>query len=65
MSEVNRVVASDIKSEVESGSTLLVCAYDDDAKFNSFHLQGAIALSEFKSKLSDLAKDTQLVFYCA
>jgi len=65
MSEINRVFASSIKARVESGATTLVCAYDDDAKFSSFHLEGAIPLSEFKIKIQDLAKDTHLVFYCA
>lgn len=65
MSEVNRVSASSIKAGVESGSTLLVCAYDNDEKFKSFHLEGAIPLSEFKVRHPLLAKDTHLVFYCA
>jgi hypothetical protein len=65
MSEVNRVTASSIKAGVESGSTLLICAYDDDAKFKSFHLEGAIPLSEFKVRLALLEKDAQIVFYCA
>lgn len=65
MSEVNRVSASSIKAGVESGSTLLVCAYENDSKFKSFHLEGAIPLSEFKVRLPSLAKDTHLVFYCA
>lgn len=65
MPEVNRVSASSIKKGVESGSTLLVCAYDDDAKFRSFHLEGAIPLSEFKVRVQGLAKDSHVVFYCA
>lgn len=65
MSEVSRVTASEIKSGVESSSITLVCAYDNDAKFSSFHLEGAIPLSQFKIRLPDLSKDTHLVFYCA
>ncbi len=65
MSGAIRVSASQIKASVEDGSTLLVCAYDDDSKFEKFHLEGAIALSEFKTKANDLDKATSLVFYCA
>jgi hypothetical protein len=65
MSEVKRVSASSIKAGVESGSTLLVCAYDNDTKFKSFHLEDAIPLSEFKVRLPLLEKDAPIVFYCA
>ena len=65
MSEVNRISASKIKVGVDTGTTLLICAYNSDEKFDSFHLDGAIPLSEFKVRLPDLAKDKQLVFYCA
>ena len=65
MSEVQRVSASSIKAGVESGSTLLVCAYEDDAKFKSFHLEGAIPLSEFKVRRPLMDKNVHIVFYCA
>lgn len=65
MAEVNRVQAADIRAGVVSGSTLLVCAYDNDEKFKKFNLDGAIPLSEFKVRVPDLVKDTKIVFYCA
>jgi len=64
MAEILRVSAEDIRSGVDEGSTLLVCAYDDDGKFQANHLDGAIALSEFKKRVSGLEKDTPIVFYC-
>lgn len=65
MEKANRVSASDIHEEVVSGTALLVCAYDDDSKFNSNNLEGAIPLSEFKVRVVDLKKDKKIVFYCA
>ena len=65
MSDVHRVHAADIRAGVVEGSTLLVCAYEDDAKFASYNLDGAIPLSEFKVRLADLARNTKIVFYCA
>jgi hypothetical protein len=50
---------------VQSGETLLVCAYDNDAKFRRLRLEGAISLSEFKSHFPSLPKDREIVFYCA
>ena len=46
-----------------AGKALLVCAYEDEAKFKMLQLEGAISLSEFKSKLPSLAKDQEIVFY--
>jgi rhodanese-related sulfurtransferase len=65
MSNVNRVSAHDIHEGVVSGTTLLVCAYDDDSKFRNNNLEGAIPLSEFKTRVVDLERDTKIVFYCA
>lgn len=65
MSDIERVSAVDIRPRVQSGEILLVCAYDSDEKFLKNHLEGAISLSDFKSRLPHLAKETPLVFYCA
>ena len=65
MANVDRVTAHDIHKEVVSGAALLVCAYDDDGKFQNNNLKGAIPLSEFKVRVLDLNKDKKIVFYCA
>ena len=65
MSQPVRISAEDTRQRVSSGSALLVCAYDDDEKFKNNHLQGAIALSEFKSKLPSISQDQEVIFYCA
>ena len=44
---------------------MLVCSYKDDEKFQALKLEGATAYSEFKSQLTSLGKDHDLVFYCA
>lgn len=61
--DVSRLAASVVKKGVDSGETLLVCAYKDDAQFDRYHLEGAIPFSEFSTRLDGLAKDTRLVFY--
>jgi hypothetical protein len=48
---------------LKAGKALLVCAYEDEAKFKKMHLQGAISFNEFQSKLSSLSKDQEVVFY--
>jgi hypothetical protein len=63
--EPTRVSPVDIYQNVKSGKTLLVCGYDDDQKFKMIRLEGAISLNDFRSRLSNLAKDQDVVFYCA
>ena len=59
-----RISADQAREHLETGA-LLVCAYDSDEKFQKNHLQGAISLSDLHSRLESLAKDRELIFYCA
>ena len=63
MSEPERVTAEEVYDKLKSGKALLVCAYEDEMKFKAMRLGGAISLNEFKSKVSSLAKDQEIVFY--
>jgi hypothetical protein len=63
MVEPERITAEEVYQKLKAAKTLLVCAYEDEAKFKMMQLQGAISLNEFKSKLSSLAKDQEIVFY--
>ena len=65
MTQPVRISAAETRQRVGARSALLVCAYDDDEKFKNNHLQGAISLSEFKSKLPSLPQDQEFIFYCA
>ena len=63
MANYRVISANEVHEKVLTGSALLVCAYDSDEKFEKFHLQGAISLSEFQQKVGSLSKDTELIFY--
>ncbi len=63
MLEPERVTPEEAYNKLKSGKALLVCAYEDEMRFKSMRLEGAISLSEFKSKLPSLAKDQEIVFY--
>lgn len=65
MSEVTLVAANEAHTRAKSGSALLVCAYDSDEKFRNVHLEGAISLGEFKSKLNTIDRGKEIIFYCA
>jgi hypothetical protein len=65
MAEILRVPPEKAREKVTSGSALLVCAYADDEKFKKNHLEGGISLNDFKSRLSGLSKEQEIIFYCA
>jgi rhodanese-related sulfurtransferase len=65
MADVIRIAPEEVRKKVTSGAVLLVCAYDNEEKFKQFHVEGAISLSEFRSKLPFLNKDHEIIFYCA
>lgn len=61
-----RIGARQAHEHLESSSgALLVCAYDSDEKFRANHLEGAMSLDDFRLRAGSLAKDTELIFYCA
>lgn len=61
----NKISPQEARQAVQSGKALLVCAYEDDERFNKVHLEGAISFSEFRSKEKDINKDQEIIFYCA
>ena len=65
MADVIRRTPEEVKPCVDAGDTLLVCAYDNSDKFTEYRLEGAIALSELRTKEQTLAPDKDIVFYCA
>jgi rhodanese-related sulfurtransferase len=65
MTDIIRMPPEMARQRVLSGDALLVCAYDNQEKFEKNHLQGAISLVEFKSRVSSLPKDREIIFYCA
>jgi hypothetical protein len=63
MLEPERISPKEVREKLKASKALLVCAYEDEAKFKIMQLGGAISLNEFKSKLPSLAKDQEIVFY--
>ena len=63
MSSPKRVSAQDVRSKVQSGQALLVCAYESDVKFRQMALDGAISYNEFGRRKASLPRDRDIVFY--
>ena len=53
------------RRKVLTGQALLVCAYEDDAKYQRTKLAGALSLHELEKKLASLTRDQEIIFYCA
>jgi len=65
MPHATRIDPRVTRKKIESGEALLVCAYDDEAKCNQMHLEGAMHLQELEEKLSGIPREKELIFYCA
>ncbi len=65
MAEPERIGPEETHEKLKAGTALLVCAYDDEAKFRTVPLEGAISWNTFHSKFPSLSKDQEIIFYCA
>ncbi len=64
MGNGERINPKEAHERVKAGTALLVCAYDNNERFKSIPLEGAISLSNFQAKLLSLSKDQEIIFYC-
>jgi rhodanese-related sulfurtransferase len=61
-----RISPEQAQMHLESNpDALLVCAYDGEEKFRQNHLEGAISLSDFESRMDSTSKGQEIIFYCA
>ena len=65
MAEVARITPQQAHARVSAGQALLVCAYEDPARFIGLRLEGAISIQEFRARRSVLPRDQEIIFYCA
>ena len=60
-----RINPEEAYRKVKSGEALLVCAYDDEATYQTMRLDMAIFLGEFQKRLPEIPKEKEIIFYCA
>ena len=65
MAKVARITPQEARARVVAGQALLVCAYDDPARFAEIHLEGAISIQEFRARRASLPREQEIIFYCA
>ncbi len=64
MAEPVRISVEEAR-KMAGNTAILVCAYDDDQKFQEARLQGSVSLLEFESYLTFISKKQEIIFYCA
>lgn len=62
---VERIDPEEARAHLASSDALLVCAYDTPEKFRENFLDSAMSLQEFEMRASRLARDREIIFYCA
>ena len=65
MADIERISVEEAHGTVRAGQALLVCAYDDEAKYRMVNLDGSISLASFQSRIASLPKTQEIIFYCA
>jgi len=63
MIETVRISPEDARKKVMSNKAILVCAYEEEEKFRKMHLERAFSLNEFKTRVSSLSKEQEIIFY--
>jgi len=61
---VERITPEQTRAKVLAGEAILVCSYSDN-RCKNILLEGALLKSVFKQKLPSLAKNQEIIFYCA
>jgi len=65
MVDPKRISVREAYQKMKTGKALLVCGYEDEAKFKMMCLEGALSWKEFEARLPKLSKDQEIIFYCA
>jgi rhodanese-related sulfurtransferase len=63
MTEPVRISPEEARKKILSNEAILVCAYEEEEKFRNMHLEGAISLNEFKTRVTSLSKEQEIIFY--
>ena len=61
MADIERISVE--QAHRKANQALLVCAYEDEAKYRRVNLQGSISLASFQSRAASLPKTQVIIFY--
>jgi len=61
MADIERISAKQAREKTQQA--LLVCAYENEAKYLKLNLDGSISLANFRLRLASLPKTQEIIFY--
>jgi len=61
MADFERISVKEAREK--ASQALLVCAYENEAKYQTFNLDGSMSLANFRSRLASLPKTQEIIFY--
>jgi len=61
MADIERISVKQAREKAHQA--LLVCAYDNEAKYRIANLEDSISLADFRSRLASLPKTQEIIFY--
>jgi hypothetical protein len=65
MVDIERIPPERARQHMAANSALFICAYESEEKCQQHRLAGAISLREFQARLPGIARNQELIFYCA
>ena len=63
MANIERISAQQANAKTKANQALLVCAYEDDAKYQRLNLDGSISFASLQSRAASLPKTQEIIFY--
>jgi hypothetical protein len=61
MGDIERISVEE--AHRKANQALLVCAYEDEAKYRMCKIEGSISLASFRSRAASLPKTREIIFY--
>jgi hypothetical protein len=63
MADIERISVQQAHAKTKANQTLLVCAYEDEAKCRMLNLEGSISFIKFQPRAASLPKTQEIIFY--
>jgi hypothetical protein len=63
MANIERISVQQARAKTKANQALLVCAYEDEAKYQRLKLDGSISFASLQSRAASLPKTQEIIFY--
>jgi hypothetical protein len=63
MADIKRISVQQAHAKTKANQALLVCAYEDEAKYQRLNLEGSISFTSLQSRAAALPKTQEIIFY--